>query len=211
MILRDTVLDLLGGALFTLAQLFGGNLGAAMLALPLALRLILLPLNLHLARAQRARSRVIAAMKPELDRLRVRYAGHPERLASESRRIFQERAIPLVSPRGLIGAIAQWPLWLALFLVIRRASEAGGRFLWIRDLARPDPILAVIAAGITYLGVNAASIQPPSSIQAIALIFGLVTLLVVSRVAAGVGLYWAASGLVSVLQSMLLRRTAESA
>jgi membrane protein insertase Oxa1/YidC/SpoIIIJ len=49
-----------------LAVLFDGNMGWAILALALAVRLALLPLSLHLARRMRSNQEIIASLEPQV-------------------------------------------------------------------------------------------------------------------------------------------------
>jgi hypothetical protein len=44
--------------------------------------------------------------------------------------------------------LAQAPVRVALSSAIRRGLEAGGRFLWVEDLARPDAWLALGVAAL---------------------------------------------------------------
>ena len=68
-----------------------------------------------------------------------------------------------VSPIDLwsnLGRIAQIPVCLGLLSAIRKGLGSGGSFLWIKDIAKPDAILASIVAGLTYLSSALASELP---------------------------------------------------
>jgi len=79
-------------------------------------------------------------------------------------------------------------------------------FLWMSDLARPDIALALVCA--TLAGV-AAGAEPSVSRAAIAMNM-IVTGFLAWRLAASVGLYWAASSGVSAVQALVLRRSASA-
>jgi YidC/Oxa1 family membrane protein insertase len=85
-------------------------------------------------------------------------------------------------------------------------AARGGAFLWIRDLARPD--WAVVAIG-SALAVAAARAGPqPAVDQRMPLVAATapVTLITLSHMAAGVGLYWSASSAVGIVQAVLINR-----
>lgn len=98
--------------------------------------------------------------------------------------------------------------FLALFDAVRQCAAAGGRFLWIRDISRPDIALAVLVAAVTA-GSMAAGPQPdiPAQQRQLLLIMpALFTLLALWQMAAGVGLYWGISSVVGVAQGVIVRR-----
>ncbi len=190
--------------LFALAHITGGGLGAAILILSAVVRLALLPLGVRLALEGRRTQERLRALEPELARLRERFAGDPLRLARETQRLRDRHGIRLVTPAGLLHGAVQLPIVGALLGAIGGAGRAG-RFLWIADLARPDALLAAATAAIASIAVALAPSGSGSS-RGTALVMGAVTLFVVWRVAAGVGLYWAASNAVGVAQSLVVRR-----
>jgi len=102
--------------------------------------------------------------------------------------------------------------WYRCFLVLAYIFRdqarwgAGGRFLWIRNLARPDAILAVATGVLTCAASLLAPHLPQQSRVAVAMLPALLTLLFAWRLASGVVLYWAASTAVSGLQGVLLSR-----
>jgi YidC/Oxa1 family membrane protein insertase len=195
--------------LFALAHLTGGSLGAAILVLSAVVRLALLPLGVRLALEGRRVQARLRALEPELARLRERFAADPARLLIETRRLQERHGIPVVPRGSLLNAAIQLPVGAALLRAITGAGRAG-RFLWIADLARPDALLAAATAATVSIAVALApsSRGAAGSARRAALVTGVVTLLVVWRLAAGVGLYWAASSAVGVAQSLVVRRLA---
>src|SRR5687768_2587728 len=200
--------DPIRAALFALSHLAGGSLGAAIVLLSLAVRLALLPLTVRLAlEGYRTRERV-RALEPELARLRRRFGHDRARLIEETGRLYRRHGIRFVPRGALLSLAVQAPVVPGLLAAIGDGIRGAGRFLWMADLARPDALLALLAAASAALAALLAPADPGAvtSARVTALVVGVVTLVVVWRVAAGVGLYWAASNAVGVLQSLVVRR-----
>jgi len=109
---------------------------------------------------------------------------------------------------GCLGMLAQAPVFLALFDAVRQVAAAGGRFAWVRDLARPDAALAAVVAALTAASVAAGPQLDAASSQRLLVVAvpAIVTLVTLWHMAAGVGLYWGASSVVGVTQGLLVRR-----
>jgi YidC/Oxa1 family membrane protein insertase len=196
------LVNALRGGLFALAHVWGGNLGWAIISLSVALRLALLPLTLRLARRALRTHAAIQRLQPELKRVQARYRDEPEALARETMALYRRHGVSVVDGKALLGGFVQLPLVLSLFSAVRQAAELGGRFLWIPSIARPDLAIAIAASSLTGLAV-ATSTQGTAA-RAAAVISMVFTFWVVSRIAAGVGLYWTAWGAVGLVQSVLV-------
>jgi YidC/Oxa1 family membrane protein insertase len=206
-LLWTAFVDLLREILFGLAIPLGGNLGAAIIALSIGVRLALLPMTLRLAIRARETQRKLRSLAPELERLKKKHAGDALALAEATRALYQSHGVELVPSGTLRNLIVQAPIGTGLYQAITQGLVRGGRFLWVADLTRPDFIVALLAAGLgSAAAAIAAAGAPESASRHAALISGIVTLIVAWRLAAGLGLYWAASSLVGVLQAILVRR-----
>ena len=210
MFLWTDLVELLQAGIFTFAQLFGGNLGAGVVAMSLLLRLALLPLTIQLARGSAAHRVLHARLQPDLNRLRKRFRRDPARLAEESRKLFDRHGASPLDTKGLVGSLAQAPVFLGLFSAVRRSVTQGGRFLWIADIARPDVLITALVAGLTCAATALLPHLPQQGRWLAVALPACLTLLFLSRLAAGVGLSWAASSAVGVLQALWLRRTRET-
>jgi YidC/Oxa1 family membrane protein insertase len=202
-------LELLQAGLFTATQLGGGSLGWGILVFSLALRLALLPLTYSLARRARARQLRMNQLEPRLERLRKRHRGDPARLFQETARLYGRHGMSMVDGRSFFGAVIQLPFFAGMYTVIRRAlaSGTGGPFLWIDNIARADVLLAVLVSALTYA---ATVLNPSVAHQAphwFSIVSAAVTLLILVRLSAGLGVYWAASSVVSGFQAVMVRRS----
>jgi YidC/Oxa1 family membrane protein insertase len=207
------VVDLVRESLFVLSHLLGGSTGAAVIALSVGVRLALLPLGLRLARRVREQQRRLQAIQPQLNRLRERYGADRRELARRVQSLLERERITMI-PKGMALTIGiQLPIGAALYQAITTGLVPGSSFLWIADLASPDAILAAITAALAAVPALLAPATPgaqPATNQAMtAAMAGLVTLFIVWRVAAGVGIYWAASNVVGIVQSWMLRMDAK--
>src|SRR5262245_53005921 len=126
----NAYVDALVQALFALAAAFGGNMGAAIAVLSLAARLALLPLTLRIARRAAATRAAIAALEPELARLRKRYAHDHSRLLLETSKLYRKHGVSPVDGQSVLGTLAQAPVFLGLFSAVRRGISGGKGFLW---------------------------------------------------------------------------------
>ena len=200
--------DVLRAAIFAYSQACGGNMGVGIVAVTFLVRMAMLPLTLRLARLSAAHQEAMRRLKPKLERIRTRYRGKPGRVAEETRRLFDKEGVSPLPLAGCLRALVQMPVLVGLFSAVRGAAAAGGRFLWIRNIAKPDFLLTIAVAALTYAAValGAKDVEPNKTWML--LIPMVVTFLVLSRLAAGIGLYWGVSSLVSLLQAAILRRQA---
>ena len=208
MVLWDQAVYFLRDLMFAYAQATNGNLAAGIVAVTFVARVVLLPFTLHLARSAAVQQTVMRRLKPELDGIRAKFKNDPRRIADETRRIFEREGTSLVPLSGCVGVLLQAPILLALFQAVRQCAEFGGRFTWIRDIAKPDPILAILVAALT-VGSVAAGPQPDPTLSnrlVLMVIPGVITLIALWQMAAGVGLYWGVSSGVSVVQGVMVRR-----
>ena len=206
MTLWTELIQTLQAGIFSFAQCFGGNVGAGIVCVSLLIRLAMLPLTLKLARRSLAHRLLMERLRPELERLRKRYGRRPERLAEKTQRLFARHGASPVDGSGLLGGLAQAPIFLALFSAVRRSAAQGGRFFWIADIARPDVLLTSLVAAMTTAATLLQPHLPEQGRWLVVALPALLTLLFLSRLAAGVGLYWGATTAVGVLQAALLRR-----
>lgn len=198
--------DGIAALLNQLAAWLDGSYGLAVIVLALAVRLAMLPMTLHAAEQGWLRQRKLAALKPQLERLRERHAKDPAAHAAAMQSLYREHGIANGLGSGLLTALVQAPMSAGIYAAIRQGVASMGAFLWIPKLARPDLWLALLVA---VVGMAAMLLHPMLPEQLRTLLHWLpvlISFLMVWHVAAGLGLYWLGSGSVSVAQNLLLRR-----
>jgi YidC/Oxa1 family membrane protein insertase len=196
--------------LFALSQPLGGSTGGAIIALSFAVRLALLPLALRLARRSLEAQRKLRDLEPALAKLRERHAGDPARLFDETRALHHAHGVQMMPKGSALNLPVQLPLVAGVYQAIAGSVGRAGTFLWVVDLARPDRWIAAIAAAAATTAVLAGPTQGAAARSAAA-VSGVFTLVVAWRLSAGLGLYWGASSLVGVVQSLILRREVRAA
>ncbi len=196
----------LAAALAHLVQLFGGSLGAAILAFSLAARVALLPLTIRLARRAQRQQALARKLQPEIDALEQRFAQNPSRLFAEIRALHQRHGHRPLDFRVLLGSLLQLPLFGLLYRTIRDSLSANRAFLWIRNLAAPDLLLTLIVLALAAVSAWCVPALPAQARTMMVVIQVFFTAFLVWKLAAGLGLYWAASNLVGLFQTLWLRR-----
>jgi YidC/Oxa1 family membrane protein insertase len=200
--------DLIHAGLVVVSTALGGSMGWAIAVVSLAVRVALLPLTLRMAYRALETQAALKRLEPQLTRIRARYGKDQRRVLEETARLYDAHGLKMADPRSLLGSIVQFPIVLGLFGAIRRGLGEGGAFLWIKSIAAPDVAMAAIGAAITALTASLAPQLPASQRVPAVVLPALVTLLVLSRLAAGLSIYTVAQGLVGVGQAVLVRRRA---
>jgi len=210
--------------IFTLLQwLYGvfGNYALAIVGLTLVVRTILFPIA-NKQYASMAKMRIFA---PKMKELQVKYKDDKPKQQMEMMELYKREKInPLA---GCLPILLQIPIFYALYKVLLIAVEIRHQpaFLWINDLAAPDPLTplnlfgllpftppAVIAIGILpiILGITMyvqfkLNPQPMDEIQQKVFAWmPWIFMFMMAPFAAGLQIYWIVNNLVSILQQWVL-------
>ena len=189
-----------------LAQLLDGSFGLSVIALAVFVRLMLLPMTLQVAEQGWHRQRRLAALKPKLENLRERHAGDPAAYASATQALYREHGVTAGLGSSLRVAAIQAPIGAGIYAAIKQGVAGAGAFLWIPKLARPDLWLALIVAVLSFATVVLNPAMPEQAKMMLQLLPVLISFFLVWHLAAGLGLYWAGSTSVNLVQTLLLRR-----
>ena len=198
--------DLIHTILLGLAVLCGGNMAVAIGVLSVTFRLALLPLTLRMAYRSLQIQTALKKVEPELSNIRKRYKNDPQRMWEETARLHQRQGINVFGGATLLGMLVQVPLFMGLFSAVRRGLSGSGRFLWIKDLMKSDPLLACVCAALTALSAVLGANAPEQQRAATVIFPAALTLVFLWRMSAGVTIYTLGSGLVGLLQSVMVRR-----
>jgi YidC/Oxa1 family membrane protein insertase len=197
--------EILASVMSHLALLFDGNMGWAILALALTVRLALLPLTLHLARKMRRNQKIIQSLEPQVAAIRERLADKPADMFAAISALYKANGAHMFDRSTLLGALVQVPVFGLLYKAIANAGSSTGPFLWMRSLATPDAALTAVVLVLTALSAYYMPSAAPDKAMVLVLVQVVVTAFILWKLAAGVGLYWAASSFVSLLQTCVLR------
>ena len=181
----------------------GLGVGAAVIIATVLLRTVVLPLAWQIAYRACVRQKKLAKLQPELRALQERFRDQPDVYLRKLAELYKAHGIAMVDAKTFLGALAQMPLFLGMFQVLRTAGD-GVRFLWIPNLLRPDVALAVIA-GLTTALMMAVNPDMPEQVR----IFMIVVPTILAVVAAlqfssALAIYWATSNTFSAIQTVVL-------
>jgi YidC/Oxa1 family membrane protein insertase len=186
-------------ALFASAHLFGGSMGAGILAFSLAVRIALLPLTIPAARRMRAQQAKLRRLKPELDQLARKHKSNPRALMETRSALLAKHGVS--TKPDFSTALVQLPIGAAVFTALRANVMRNTRFLWIRDLTRPDVGIAIVAAAIAAIAARVGGTDNPRAAMAIG---ATITFYFAWRMSASIGLYSVAWSGVSAIESFAL-------
>ena len=114
------------------------NYGVAIILVTIIVRGITTPFTVKQIKSTRG----MAALKPQLDEINVKYRSDPQKKQAAMMELYSKNNInPLAScTGGCLPMLIQMPIFMGLFFVLGRAIELRGApaFLWITDLSRSD-------------------------------------------------------------------------
>jgi YidC/Oxa1 family membrane protein insertase len=119
--------------------------------------------------------------------------------------LYKANGARLFDRSSLLGALLQLPVFGLLYKAIGNAGVGAGPFLWMRSLATPDAALTAIVLALTALSAYYMPSAAPDKAMLMMVVQVVVTAFILWKLSAAVGLYWAASSAVSLLQSGVLR------
>jgi YidC/Oxa1 family membrane protein insertase len=203
-----------------------GNMGLAILALTVVLKLAMFPL----ANKSYVAMGKMKKLQPQIQALQARYADDKMRLQQEMMALYKSEKVNPVS--GCLPILIQIPVFFALYKVLfvtiemRHAPFYG----WIRDLSAQDPtnIFTLFGAipwdppnmfhlgvwplimGVTMWLQQKLNPQPTDPVQAKMMGFlPIVFTFLLANFASGLVIYWAWSNTLSILQQWVIMKRAE--
>lgn len=184
-------------AIRSLAWLLGTDLGPALFAVGMGLRLAWLPVSIWMMRRADRRRAVLAVLQPELDALARQHADDPLARLAATRALLDRHGVGGLDAAMLLPLV-QLPVFGTAFAAVHRLAGT------LPTLARPDLTLAGGTAALVGLSLlpNA---QTPGQ-RAIAVVAVVFSFWLTHRFAAGVALYSAGAATVGVVQALWIRR-----
>ena len=134
-------------------QFLGGNLGLAIIALTLFMRLILVPITLPSLRS----AKKMQELKPLLDKLKKKYKNDKKKLQQAQMALYKQHNINPAA--GCLPQIVQIVVLISLYRVLIdfigqetiNGLVLNIKFLWL-DLSQPDPLYILpVLAGLFQL------------------------------------------------------------
>jgi YidC/Oxa1 family membrane protein insertase len=196
-------LDSIGGLLTLLASGAGLGLGLGIVVATVLLRTVLLPLAWPIAYRACLRQKKLARLQPELRTLQEQFRDKPDLYLERMRELYRAHDLTLFDGKSLAGSLAQLPLFLGMFQVLRNVGD-GVRFLWVANLLRPDVALALIAGLATAL-LMAVNPDIPEQLRIVMIVLPSILAIVAAlQFSSALAIYWATSNTFSAIQTVLL-------
>lgn len=177
----------------------------AIIVLTLIARAAMMPVSLASAYRMQINKQAVARLKPKLEALRERLKADPAELARQTMALYRDNGVRFVDKLALLNIGSQSVFGLGIFQALNRMSFHS-KFLWIAHLAKPDLWLTLLVGALMLLGMA----LMPGALHETNMLLMLAVAVIVSVVAiaalpSALGLYWATSNAVTVLQTLLLR------
>ena len=142
----------------------GHNYGLAVIWLTVAVNLALYPLTLSSIQQMSAMQRV----QPRMQELQKKHKEDPKMLQRETMDLYRSEGVNPLG--GCLPVLLKIPFFLALFFALQSKEFLalvghGQAFLWIADLAKPDPtkIMAILIGVTTWLSQKSMPSAPGQS------------------------------------------------
>lgn len=200
-----------------------GDLAIAIIAITVVVRGALLPLSLRAARSQRA----MAALAPELERIKQAYPGNTTKQSEEVMRLYKERGVHPLS--GCLPLLVQMPILFGMYRVFLKIFDAESISLLYSFIPHPEQInqiglgflnmsdpsrVLAIGAGIAQfiqarfaMQVSAGSPQAAAMNRQMLYILPAMIVVIGWNLPAGLSLYWVITTLFSIGEQLYLRRS----
>ncbi|MEJ0063237.1 MAG: membrane protein insertase YidC [Alphaproteobacteria bacterium] len=204
-----------------------GNVGLAILALTVLVKMAVLPLGIKSYRSMAKMKK----LQPELKLLSERFKDDKPRQSIEMMELYKREKVSPLS--GCLPIFAQLPVFFALYKVLYIGIDMRHApfFGWIKDLSAPDPTTILNLFGLMpwnipaspaflhigvwplLMGVSMYALQrmnpaPPDPMQAqvMMLMPVIFTAMLGPSMAAGLLIYWTWSNTISITQQFLIYR-----
>lgn len=207
----DQYVDFVEWVLGQLGQILG-NGGLAIIAFTIIVKTILLPLTIKSTKSTKA----MQELAPKIKEIQKKHGADRQAASAEQMALYQQYGVNPMA--GCLPMLIQMPIFFGVYFGIRDMSNSGVQgfgegFLWVPDLANPDPIhILPILAGVFQL-VQTRMLRPAN--QKITdpqqqMMNTMMTFLPLSVVifgwgfAAGPVLYWTVQAMYSVVQQWFI-------
>lgn len=191
------------------------NYGVAIILVTILIKALLWPLTAKAANS----AKKMAKIQEPLKALKEKYKDNQQKLQQETLKLFRANKVnPLA---GCLPILVQIPIFLALFWMLRSASELryAEFILWMKDLSQPDTI-AVIAGfpinilpllmGVTmFFQMRMTTISMDSTQAKLFKFMPFIFLIFCYGFSSGLVLYWTVQNLLTILQQYLTNKRKE--
>ncbi len=193
-----------------------GNWGWAIIAMTITIRLLIWPLY----RKSYTSMKRMSLLQPQMQALKEKYPNDQQKVQMEMMKLYQQYGI---SPMGgCLPMLLQMPIFFSFFYVLQTAAEFRGEgFIgWVTDLSQMDTvfsfpfmgyevpvnILPILMAVSTIIQMHMTPATGDATQVKIMRWMPLMFFLFCYTYPSALGLYWTTSNLISILQTIIIRR-----
>lgn len=184
---------------------FGLSEAVAIIALTLVARIAMMPISLTAAYRMQKNKESLERIKPALDELRKTYKDNPSELAARTMALYHENGITFIDKVSMLNMGAQGIFGLGIYQCLKRTVFTT-KFLWIPNLAKPDFLLTLLVGVLMVLGM---ALMPGATANTSMLLMVAISVVVsmfaIAALPSALGVYWATSNAVTVVQTLALR------
>lgn len=175
----------------------GTSQGLGILVVTFVVRAVLIPVTYPLAVRSRDRRHVFQRIRPELQELKKRHKGDPDRSLEEIQALHERSGISVVDKAGALNALIQLPILIAFFQAVLHLSEGT-------SLEDGGLLLGVVAGALGVVGTKVGGQTDSRLFLAVAAVLpvGISVWL-----GAGIGYYLVAFYGAQLIQGVLVHRT----
>jgi YidC/Oxa1 family membrane protein insertase len=188
--------------------------GMSIILVTICIKILFWPIQAKSIKSMKAMQK----FQPLINKLKEKYKDDPQRLNTETMKLYKEHKINPVS--GCLPMVVQIPVLFAFYRMLASAIELRGQsFLWIHDLSAPDTIFQVMGIPInplpllmTGLSVLQMKITPQTGDQQqqkMMMFMPLMMMFIFYKLAAGVVLYYTVQQFLSIAQQWWSMRKAD--
>lgn len=196
------------------------DLGLAIIVLTIIIRFILYPVFYRGLRSQMMMQKI----QPEIAKVQQQHKNNKEEQAKALMAVYKNSKVnPFAS---ILYVFAQLPILIAVYRIFITGLTAAAftdlysfitppetintMFLGFLDISKPSMIIVALAVVAQYFQSKSAMAKntgPQSSMTKYMVYMGpLLTLLILPRLSAGIGLYWVTTSLFSIFQQRLINK-----
>ena len=202
----------------------GHDLGIAVILLTLLIKLILFPVSIKSVRSQKALNKI----QPKMKEIQDKYKNDKPKQSQAMMELYKTEKINPLS--GCLPLLLQLPILIALYKVfldglnlevlqtslysfVAQPEMINTMFLGILDLAKPNLILALLTGVLQFFQSKLSLPKTKEKTGMAAMMqtqmiyfFPIITVFIVWRLGAIIGLYWLTSILFSIGEHYLIKR-----
>ena len=201
------------GMLLDLLYGFIGNYGICIIIFTVVVKVCLYPLYIKQIKS----TAKMSDLQPKMQEIQNKYKNDQETMNIKMQELYKEEKFNPMG--GCLPMLIQMPIIMGLFALLRNPMRYMSdenmifafheSFLWIKDLAQPDPwILPIIAGVATFIAFtmtrmlqdtgNAAGNQMQGMTKMMQYVFPVMILWMARSFPSGLALYWAVSQIIQI-------------